>query len=527
MKTTVQPISGFQILPENKRIRLHKNEPKASVQNTRNLYPTEENLLQKIADYHGVSVKNIILTAGADDGLRIVFGRRDKGSTIMLDPDFQLYKKWADAYGHTITLLPLGFPNPKFPKDLFESCLSHNASMVVLSTVSNPTGLEIPDGLIEECSNKFPETLFVVDEVYSDYINADFTQLATQKNNVICIRSLSKLGVPGLRVGYLVATENIINKLKPFALTHPVAGPCLVPAIGVLSDKSKIKKIISQQKLSASYLSSSLIDNGFEVISGHANWIHVNFKDLAKPIFEKLKEVGVDVLPQVHPYLNGWLRISTPDIASVKKLVFHLNQILKSPFQEKNGVLKFDKAFPEIQLLTAFSFLAKVYGEFVTIDHFNIIYANKEQFLQQIEIAKNNGYEIVEGPGVYPTDFCSEFESFPQDLAMHFASIKIPSKGLIVIAAPCNPNDQLSLFTANKGADAVHHIAIKVQNIRLKINYWATKGFKQKSPLAEDDDIMQCFLVNEAGQIVELIERTDNQNATFTCNNILTLRKSE
>ena len=511
----------------NTRLGLNKNEPKAYSSNAANLYPVEQHLINTIATHHHVEADNILLTAGGDDGLRIIFNRKSSGKVIILTPDFPQYKKWSDAFGQTQCFIPVGFPGNQFPEDLIRKNLDSNTSIVILSTVGNPTGYIIPDGFIEEMSMEYPHTLFILDEVYSDYLGADFTRLAVGTDNVVALRSLSKLGVPGLRVGYLLSTATTIDKLRQFALAHPVAGPCIVPAIKVLRGEKRMKRLIARQKVASLYLFNELTKRGLESVQSPANWLNLNLGSAAGKVHALLAAKKVDVLIHSHPMLNGWLRISTPSKRMMKGFLRVLDNIMDQPFAEQNGLLVFLKGRMNARKFAGYSFVAKIFGEIVDIDHFNIIFPSRNVFLREIKEAVANGFRISEGPGIYPQDFCSEADAFPANLSMNFCSLISRSGGLVVMAAPQNSGDQLSEFLHARSNRGVHHIAIKVQHLQSKIEHWLSKGFKQQSPIAEDGGIKQCFLTNQQGQIIELIERTGDGMQTFTCNNIQQLRKSE
>ncbi len=518
--------TGLNRSIENKRLRLNKNEPRAYSSNPAHIYPSEHVLNEAFAHLHNAGFGNILLTAGGDDALRICFNLCERGNSVMLSPDFPQYKKWSDAFGLSPTFIPLGFPNTEFPREMILKNVNKETSIVILSTVGNPTGYIIPKGFIDEVHNLYPNTLIVVDEVYSNYVGDDYTALATRTNNVVSLRSLSKLGVPGLRVGYLVGTQETINRLRKYALAHPIAGPCIKPAIEIIRNIKNVDGLIANQRAASKFLHQQLTNRGFEVIQSSANWLHLNLGSVANKVYKLLSEKGVEVLPQTHPLLNGWLRISTPHIEMMQEFLIVFDSIMEQPFFEQDGLMVFHKGKTDMNALTSYHFIAKLFGELVEVDHFNIIYPTQEAFQQQVQNATVNNFKIVEC-GIYPDDFCSEADGFPANLSMHFASLLSPNGGLIVLASPKNTGDQLSGFLQKRGKRGVHHIAIKVQYLKIQIEKWIAKGFTQTSPVAEDGGIKQCFLTNQFGQIIELIERTEEGTATFTCNNINKLRQSE
>lgn len=510
----------------NGKLRMKQNEPIAYSANPAHIYPSEHVLNGAFAHLHDVESGNILLTAGGDDALRICFNLCEHGNSVMLSPDFPQYLKWSDTFGLSPVLIPLGFPNTEFPQEMILKNINDKTSIVILSTVGNPTGYKIPKGFVEELNRQHPNTLIIVDEVYSNYVGDDYTALASRTNNIVSLRSLSKLGVPGLRVGYVVGTQMTINRLRKYALAHPIAGPCIKPAIEIIRNIKNVDSLVANQRAASSYLHQQLTNRGFEVMQSSANWLHLNLGSIANKVHKLLSEKGVEVLPQTHPLLNGWLRISTAHIEMMQEFLIVFDAIIDQPFFEQDDLMVFHKGRNDISTLTDYHFIGKLFGELVEVDHFNIIYPTHEAFLQQVEKATVNNFKVIES-GIYPDDFCSEADGFAANLSMYFCSLFSPNGGLIVLASPKNTDDQLSGFIQKRGKRGVHHIAISVKYLQMQIEKWVAKGFTQTSQVVEDGGIKQCFLTNCHGQIIELIERTEEGTATFTCNNINALRKSE
>jgi hypothetical protein len=100
--------------------------------------------------------------------------------------------------------------------------------------------------------------------------------------------------------------------------------------------------------------------------------------------------------------------------------------------------------------------------------------------------------------------------------------------GLVVLDAPHAAGDQTDRFQQERGLAAVHHVAIRVENVQNAAIIWQTKTLNPLSERPLDyGSLTQWFLQNPAGQIIELIERHPGNNATFDCKNIAGLRLSE
>jgi hypothetical protein len=201
---------------------------------------------------------------------------------------------------------------------------------------------------------------------------------------------------------------------------------------------------------------------------------------------------------------------------------------LDSPFLENNGLLEFNPKLITPEFLTTWTFETQLYYEKVAIDHFVITFPSRTQLENYAESFRPFGAKTVEGPDLFPINFCSENINIPSDLWLHLMTLLMPAGGLVVLDAPHAAGDQKNRFQQERGLAAVHHVAIRVENVQNAATIWQNKNFK---PLSDQPlnygSLTQWFLQNPAGQIIELIERRPGNNATFDCKNIVGLRLSE
>ncbi|MEG4799171.1 hypothetical protein QUB63_01765 [Microcoleus sp. ARI1-B5] len=206
----------------------------------------------------------------------------------------------------------------------------------------------------------------------------------------------------------------------------------------------------------------------------------------------------------------------------------NLDSHLDSPFIEKNGLLEFNPKFITPDFLTTWTFETHLYCEPVAIDHFVITFPSRTALENYAKSFGPFGATTVEGPDLFPINFCSENINVPSDLWLHLMTLLMPAGGLVVLDAPHAAGDQKNRFQEERGLAAVHHVAIRVENVQNAATIWQNKNFQPLSDRPLDyGSLTQWFLQNPAGQIIELIERRPGNNATFDCKNIAGLRLSE
>ncbi len=95
---------------------------------------------------------------------------------------------------------------------------SSGDSMVFVCNPNNPTGLFIDPDRLLDLAKSIPEVTWIIDEAYAPFVSSDTKSSLLVRDispNVVVLRSFSKIyGIPGLRIGCLVAKGTIIEKLR-------------------------------------------------------------------------------------------------------------------------------------------------------------------------------------------------------------------------------------------------------------------------------------------------------------------------
>lgn len=210
------------------------------------------------------------------------------------------------------------------------------------------------------------------------------------------------------------------------------------------------------------------------------------------------------------------------------KFANDFNSTLESPFREIGGLLEFKEGFTEPEFFIHWSFMTELYGEQVFIDHCVITFPDCVALENYADALRMYNAQTIEGPGLFPVEFCPDTYALATDLWMHFLTMLMPSGGLLVLNSPHELGDEKDRFLEERGLSAVHHVAIRVDNMRDAALLWQQKGFQPLSLEPMDGGtICQWFLENSAGQIIELINRRPDNRNTFHCQNIGELRLAE
>ena len=255
----------------------------------------------------------IVLGNGSDELIQIVTAAIARpGATVLApDPTFVMYRIYAMHSGVRYVPVPLR-ADFSFDDDAFAAALARERpALVWLATPNNPTGRALPLASIERVLAAAPG-LVVVDEAYGDFAGATLLPRVLEFPNLVVLRTLSKIGLAGARLGYAVAHPAWIAELdkvrSPYnvnALTQ-AAVPVVLGAADVL--EAQVARIRSERGRLAAALAAL---PGVQVTPSDANFVLIRVPD-APTVQSRLRAAGILVknLHGGHPLTANCLRIT-------------------------------------------------------------------------------------------------------------------------------------------------------------------------------------------------------------------------
>ncbi len=165
----------------------------------------------------------VLLGNGSDEIIQILLMALPPDACVLAPlPAFVMYRQIAQSLGLKFAGTPLLAGS--FELDLpamLEAVATHRPSVIFLAYPNNPTGNLFDTGSIKqilETSNG----LVVLDEAYAPFANASFMDELTHYGNLLVMRTVSKLGLAGLRLGYLAGSPGIIEQLNKIRLPYNI-----------------------------------------------------------------------------------------------------------------------------------------------------------------------------------------------------------------------------------------------------------------------------------------------------------------
>ncbi|EPD8024164.1 histidinol-phosphate transaminase [Escherichia coli] len=319
------PYQSARRLGGNGDVWLNANEYPTAVefqltQQTLNRYPEcqPKAVIENYAQYAGVKPEQVLVSRGADEGIELLiraFCEPGKDAILYCPPTYGMYSVSAETIGVECRTVPT-LDNWQLDLQGISDKLD-GVKVVYVCSPNNPTGQLIKPQdfrtLLELTRSK---AIVVADEAYIEFCpQASLAGWLAEYPHLAILRTLSKaFALAGLRCGFTLANEEVINLLMkviaPYPLSTPVAdiaAQALSPQ-GIVAMRERVAQIIAERE----YLIAALkeIPCVEQVFDSETNYILARFK-ASSAVFKSLWDQGIILRDQnKQPSLSGCLRIT-------------------------------------------------------------------------------------------------------------------------------------------------------------------------------------------------------------------------
>ena len=305
-----------------------------------NRYPESQlhELVSEIAQYSGVKDSQVIIGGDGADEIIDVLAKTfiENGDEFIVPlPSYMYYEYLLKQYGASPVYARWNLDENRLDVDSIFDSITEKTRMIFLCSPNNPTGTLIDKDVLVDIASKNPEILIVIDEAYFEYSEVTNKDLINEYDNIFIIRTMSKvLGLAGMRIGYGLACEEIIeymHRIKPvFSLTRL----SFVAALNTFRDKDYIEESIRKGIESREYLYDevSKID-GLSVFPSKSNFMLIRVKDTgftASELALELMKKGIIVrdCTSFKGLDEYWIRISICTLEEDEKFIKILKEVL-------------------------------------------------------------------------------------------------------------------------------------------------------------------------------------------------------
>lgn len=303
-----------------------------------NFYPDDTcfYLKKKLSEIWGVSMDEIFVGNGSVEIiylLAIAF-LTENDSIAYCKGSFPIYDIVADLMGAEKIAPPLKEENKAVSPVALLNSIKQNTKIVFMSNPNNPTGTHFTHEEAKYLVENAPSNvLLVFDEAYDAFVDApdfpDTFSFYKKYPNVCILKTLSKtVGLAGLRIGYMIAREEIIETLNRVRYPFNVNLLAQYAAIDALEDEEFIKKTVNLVKKEKKFLYKEFDKLGLKYLPSQTNFIYVEFPKDSNFIYNELLKRGIIARP-IGPLFPNALRITIGKRNHNKYLIKCLSEILK------------------------------------------------------------------------------------------------------------------------------------------------------------------------------------------------------
>lgn len=299
-------------------------------------YPDSESTELKhcLSEKLGVAPDNILAGSGSMELIRLIattyFGRGD--SVLILEPTFGEYEIACQVVGAKI-LKQWGKAEDYFALRMEETVSTirqRRPRGIFICNPNNPTGQYLSQPQVEMVLDSSRDSLLILDEAYIAFTEGSWpsTDLIS-RGNVIILHSMTKdYALAGLRLGYAIASQEIIQNLRKVCSPWNVNVVAQKAGVIALKNTEHLKRCESKIRQAKQFLTDELCRLGFTVVPSKTNFFLVKVAN-AKAFHTALLRHGMLVRDCTSFGLPEYIRIAPRTMPECRKLIATL-EALKS-----------------------------------------------------------------------------------------------------------------------------------------------------------------------------------------------------
>lgn len=261
---------------------------------------------------------DLILGNGSDEIITLLSMACDvPGAKVLAPvPGFVMYDMSARLQGVQFVGVPLTADFELDEAAMLAAIVEHQPAIVYIAYPNNPTANLFDDAVIEKIISAAPG-LVVFDEAYQPFASRSYMDRVTGHDKVLIMRTLSKFGLAGVRLGYLLGPKALVAEIDKVRPPYNVSVLNAEAALFALEHADEFARQAAVLRSERTRLIAALkAMPGVTPFPSEANMVLTRVPDSAA-LFEALKQrrVLVKNVSKLHPLLANCLRLTvgTPE----------------------------------------------------------------------------------------------------------------------------------------------------------------------------------------------------------------------
>ena len=306
-------------------------------------YPDSEatELRQRLSEKLGIATDNVLVGSGTTELIRLVALAyfRQGDSVLILEPTYGEYEVACQIMGARPVKQRMKAPDNFVLKieETGDLIKRHNARVVFICNPNNPTGTYVSRREVETVVDALGDSLLILDEAYVSFVNNSWSSIDLAfQGNVVILRSMTKdYGLAGLRLGYAVASQEIIDNLR--RVCPPWNVNVVAQKAGLVALEAADYLEWSKQKIGETrqFLIEGLFHLGLPALPSDAHYFLVKVGN-AKSFRDALLRHGILVRDCTSLGLPEYIRIAPRTIPECQKFISTISEL------KDKGKLKVD-----------------------------------------------------------------------------------------------------------------------------------------------------------------------------------------
>jgi histidinol-phosphate aminotransferase len=290
--------------PPNPSQRVREAVAQAVARTALERYPdaAASELKQRIAQRTGAKASDLLVGCGSDEIVALLLTalarpRERAAQAVVMSPvpTFVMYRVTSRAHGLKPLEVPLDAAWDLDVPAMSKAIELLRPNVVFVASPNNPTGNRVSDDRLRAILKVAGDALVVVDEAYVDYAAGSLREWRREHPRLAILRTLSKVGLAALRVGWLEADEALVREIDKARQPFNVPATTQAAAAAVLAEAwddvtAHVASVVRERERMAGALRAM---PGIDVTPSDANFLWLATPRSAASVHEALLARGV------------------------------------------------------------------------------------------------------------------------------------------------------------------------------------------------------------------------------------------
>ena len=206
-------------------------------------------IIRAFSSHHDIDPKKVLAGNGTTQLIYTLPVALKIKQALILGPTYSDYADACRMHGVDFRFA-LSNKKTSFSHSLDTMDIGHSDTVFICNP-NNPTGTLIPSETIEFLCRRYPNIRFIIDESYLSFVPEGEAKslIGSALPNIIVLNSMSKIfRIPGLRIGFVVAHPDMIDKITPYMLPWSVNTLAQAAVIYLMTPKQDVSEFINETR---------------------------------------------------------------------------------------------------------------------------------------------------------------------------------------------------------------------------------------------------------------------------------------